>query len=175
MRGGLFWSRPLVRIVTAAAAATAYFSTTNNLPAPFPRTSDARRWPPLAPRGAAARGPVRAWCGASRVYTITTRRAYRATRRALLLSRSEAKCRARPRVPDLGAPRAAAADVVRAHADADNGVDATLVLVNACRTGTLVHEALVDQVEVSQISPSPRRRPGHAGTRRMPRRRFPRG
>lgn len=134
----LFWSALLL---IAVAAAVGYFY--GNLPAPF------EDWMLLAAAGALVLFgvliPYLVW--ATRVYTITTRRVV--SRRGVLSRRREELTHARGyRISVRRGPiqRLWGAGTLTL----DGGVDAPLRLVDV-PSAELVHEVLVDQIEVSQI------------------------
>lgn len=134
----LFWS---ALVLIAVLAATGYFY--DNLPAPF------ESWMLLAAAAAVVLllviVPFLVW--ASRVYTITTRRVI-VRRGVFARHRSELPHARGYRISVRRGPlqRMWGCGTLTL----DNGVDATLQLVNVPNV-TLVHEVLVDQVEVSQI------------------------
>lgn len=134
----LFWS---ALVLIAVSGAAAYFY--DNLPAPF------ETWMLLSAAGAVVLLlvvlPFLVW--AARVYTITTRRVI--VRRGLL-------ARHRSELPHARGYQIAVrrGPVQRLWGcgtlTLENGVDAPVQLVDVPNV-TLVHEVLVDQVEVSQI------------------------
>ena len=134
----LFWS---ALVLIAAAGATAYFY--DNLPAPL------ENWMLLAAAGVVVLVlvviPYLVWV--SRRYTITTRR---------IIARWGVFVRRRRELPHARGYQVAVrrGPLQRMWGSGtltlDNGVDAPLVLVNV-PNAALVHEVLVDQVEVSQI------------------------
>jgi len=134
----LFWS---AIVLIALSGGTAYLY--DNLPTPF------ENWMLLAAAGVVALLlvviPFLVW--AARVYTITTRRVI--VRRGVLVRRRSELPHARGYQITLRRgplQRLWGCGTLRL----DNGVDDALLLVNVPNV-SLVHEVLVDQVEVSQI------------------------